>query len=220
MVFLCVCFPGPTPSSDYGSTTLPPNAAGTTFTCTTATPSTPPSSLLSGTPRSLCVDRLSWSHICFLSISNIAKYLVFWAWKSLRHHFSHMIFNLSIETQIKDVFFFYSARWNSIKRRDLQTSEPNRFLFHQKKTLLHFRTAWHSTTCQLPSKTSIKESKSVLNLTFVVLFQWSNCSRALWKRDSPRGGVSVRLRPAALLQWRCLQPDRLQHFLQVREARH
>lgn len=118
------------------------------------------------------------------------------------------------------MFFFYSARWNSIKRRDLQTSEPNTFLFHQKKTLLRFRTAWHSTTCRLPSKTSIKESKSVLNLTFVVLFQWSNCSRALWKRDSPRGGVSVRLRPAALLQWRCLQPDRLQHFLQVREARH
>lgn len=95
MVFLCVCFPGPTPSSDYGSTTLPPNAAGTTFTCTTATPSTPPSSLLSGTSRSLCVDRLSWSHICFHSV-----------WKSLRHHFSHMIFNLSIETQTKDVFFF------------------------------------------------------------------------------------------------------------------
>lgn len=122
--------------------------------------------------------------------------------------------------RLKTFFFFYSARWNSIKRRDLQTSEPNTFLFHQKNTLLHFRTAWHSTTCQLPSKTSITESKSVLNLTFVVLFQWSNCSRALWKRDSPRGGVSVRLRPAALLQWRCLQPDRLQHFLQVREARH
>lgn len=208
MVFLCVCFPGPTPSSDYGSTTLPPNAAGTTFTCTTATPSTPPSSLLSGTSRSLCVDRLSWSHICFHSV-----------WKSLRHHFSHMIFNLSIETQTKDVFF-YSARWNLIKRRDLQTSELNKFLFHQKNTLLRFRTAWHSTTCQLPTKTSITDSKSVLNLTFVVLFQWSNCSRALWKRDSPRGGVSVRLRPAALLQWRCLQPDRLQHFLQVREARH
>lgn len=121
---------------------------------------------------------------------------------------------------LKKFFFFYSARWNLIKRRDLQTSELNKFLFHQKNTLLRFRTAWHSTTCRLPSKTSIKESKSVLNLTFVVLFQWSNCSRALWKRDSPRGGVSVRLRPAALLQWRCLQPDRLQHFLQVREARH
>lgn len=121
---------------------------------------------------------------------------------------------------LKTFFFFYSARWNSIKRRDLQTSEPNTFLFHQKNTLLHFRTAWHSTTCRLPTKTSITDSKSVLNLTFVVLFQWSNCSRALWKRDSPRGGVSVRLRPAALLQWRCLQPDRLQHLLQVREARH
>lgn len=139
MVFLCVCFPGPTPSSDYGSTTLPPNAAGTTFTCTTATPSTPPSSLLSGTSRSLCVDRLSWSHICFLSISNIAKYLVFWAWKSLRHHFSHMIFNLSIETQTKDVFFFYSARWNSIKRRDLQTSEPNTFSISPEKDSVTFQ---------------------------------------------------------------------------------
>lgn len=139
--------------------------------------------------------------------------------ESLWDIISVMIFNLSIETQTKDVFF-YSARWNLIKRRDLQTSELNKFLFHQKNTLLRFRTAWHSTTCQLPTKTSITDSESMLNLTFVVLFQWSNCSRALWKRDSPRGGVSVRLRPAALLQWRCLQPDRLQHFLQVREARH
>lgn len=220
MVFVCVCFPGPTPSSDYGSTTLPPNAAGTTFTCTTATPSTPPSSLLSGTSRSLCVDRLSWSHICFLSISNIAKYLVFWAWKSLRHHFSHMIFNLSIETQTKDVFFFTARDETRLRGGIYKPVNRIHFLFHQKKTLLHFRTAWHSTTCQLPTKTSITDSESMLNLTFVVLFQWSNCSRALWKRDSPRGGVSVRLRPAALLQWRCLQPDRLQHFLQVREARH
>ena len=73
---------------------------------------------------------------------------------------------------------------------------------------------------QLTSTICVIDNKNMLNLTFVVLFQWSNCSRALWERDSPRGGVSVRLRPAALLQWRCLQPDRLQHFLQVREARH
>lgn len=118
-------------------------------------------------------------------------------------------------------FFFFTARDETRLRGGIY-KPVNRihFLFHQKKTLLHFRTAWHSTTCQLPTKTSITDSESMLNLTFVVLFQWSNCSRALWKRDSPRGGVSVRLRPAALLQWRCLQPDRLQHFLQVREARH
>lgn len=139
MVFLCVCFPGPTPSSDYGSTTLPPNAAGTTFTCTTATPSTPPSSLLSGTPRSLCVDRLSWSHICFLSISNIAKYLVFWAWKSLRHHSVIWFSTFPSRHRLKTFFFFYSARWNSIKRRDLQTSEPNTFSISPEKDSVTFQ---------------------------------------------------------------------------------
>lgn len=63
----------------------------------------------------------------------------------------------------------------------------------------------------MPSLTS-------LNWTFLLSLQRADCPRALRERDGSRGGVSVRLRPAALLQRRCLQPDRLQHLLQVRHT--
>ena len=53
-------------------------------------------------------------------------------------------------------------------------------------------------------------------VTPVLLLQWSHRPWALRERDGSRGGVPVRLRPAALLQWCCLQPHRLQHLLQVR----
>lgn len=55
---LHACFPGLTLYSDYASTTLPLNAAGTTFTCTMETQFTPPFLLLSGTSTGL-------TEVCF-----------------------------------------------------------------------------------------------------------------------------------------------------------
>ena len=45
-----------------------------------------------------------------ISASSLFPVLQSILFKSLRNHFSHMIFNLSIETQTKDVFFFLTAR--------------------------------------------------------------------------------------------------------------
>lgn len=41
--------------------------------------------------------------------------------------------------RLKTFFFFYSARWNSIKRRDLQTSEPNTFSISPEKDSVTFQ---------------------------------------------------------------------------------